>query len=421
MSEQALIRLAEAAGLSVDWVDADNREQRVEPQVLREVLGCLGLQAQTDQQIEASLQTLAHQNNHGGVPPLLTCDQHAALDLAAYFAPASRYALTTENGDVRHGKLDDQARLPALETPGYHRLTIDTVELTVAVAPHACPTVAELAGPHAWGLTVQLYGLRRAGDGGLGDTQALEALVRNAATHGADALGISPVHAMFAAHGNQYSPYSPSSRLFYNVLHAAPGSILGERPLRQAIEACGLGEELARLETLELIDWPAVAQSRQRLLRQLFDDFRSGGNAQQADFDSFRASGGEALENHCRFEALHHHLRDAQGHPRHWRDWPADYRDPAGAAVQAFAAEHADEVSLHARASAKLTKLAGSFPCDVFMSRGERRINAKSIMGVMMLAAGMGTTVEIETSGEREQEAMDALLALIADKFGEGE
>jgi phosphocarrier protein len=80
-----------------------------------------------------------------------------------------------------------------------------------------------------------------------------------------------------------------------------------------------------------------------------------------------------------------------------------------------------NKLGLHARASAKLTKLAGSFPCDVFMKRGERRINAKSIMGVMMLAAGMGTEVELETNGEREQEAMDALLALINDKFGEGE
>ncbi|MFZ3124678.1 MAG: HPr family phosphocarrier protein [Acidovorax sp.] len=80
-----------------------------------------------------------------------------------------------------------------------------------------------------------------------------------------------------------------------------------------------------------------------------------------------------------------------------------------------------NKLGLHARASAKLTKLAGSFPCDVFMSRGDRRINAKSIMGVMMLAAGMGTEIEIETIGEREQEAMDALLALITDKFGEGE
>jgi phosphocarrier protein HPr len=80
-----------------------------------------------------------------------------------------------------------------------------------------------------------------------------------------------------------------------------------------------------------------------------------------------------------------------------------------------------NKLGLHARASAKLTKLAGSFPCDVFMSRGERRVNAKSIMGVMMLAAGIGTVVEIETHGEREQEASDALRALIDDKFGEGE
>ena len=80
-----------------------------------------------------------------------------------------------------------------------------------------------------------------------------------------------------------------------------------------------------------------------------------------------------------------------------------------------------NKLGLHARASAKLTKLAGSFPCEVWMSRGERRVNAKSIMGVMMLAAGLGSTVELETDGQREQEAMDALLALIHDKFGEGQ
>ena len=80
-----------------------------------------------------------------------------------------------------------------------------------------------------------------------------------------------------------------------------------------------------------------------------------------------------------------------------------------------------NKLGLHARASAKLTKLAGSFPCEVWISRGERRVNAKSIMGVMMLAAGVGSEVTLETDGEREQEAMDALLALLADKFGEGE
>ena len=80
-----------------------------------------------------------------------------------------------------------------------------------------------------------------------------------------------------------------------------------------------------------------------------------------------------------------------------------------------------NKLGLHARASAKLTKLAGSFPCEVWMSRGERRVNAKSIMGVMMLAAGLGSSVVIETDGRDEQVSMDALIALINNKFGEGE
>ena len=80
-----------------------------------------------------------------------------------------------------------------------------------------------------------------------------------------------------------------------------------------------------------------------------------------------------------------------------------------------------NRLGLHARASAKLTKIAGSHACEVWMSRGERRINAKSIMGVMMLAAGIGSTVDIETNGSDEQAAMDAIVALINDKFGEGE
>ncbi len=80
-----------------------------------------------------------------------------------------------------------------------------------------------------------------------------------------------------------------------------------------------------------------------------------------------------------------------------------------------------NKLGLHARASAKITQLASQFPCEVWMSRAGRRINAKSIMGVMMLAAAKGSTINIETSGEQEQEAMSALLALINDRFGEGE
>jgi phosphocarrier protein len=80
-----------------------------------------------------------------------------------------------------------------------------------------------------------------------------------------------------------------------------------------------------------------------------------------------------------------------------------------------------NKLGLHARASAKLTKLAGGFACEVHMSRNGRRINAKSIMGVMMLAAGLGSDVEIETDGPDEDEALAAIASLIADRFGEGQ
>ena len=80
-----------------------------------------------------------------------------------------------------------------------------------------------------------------------------------------------------------------------------------------------------------------------------------------------------------------------------------------------------NRLGLHARASAKLTKLASAFECEIFMSRNGRKVNAKSIMGIMMLAAGVGTEVELETEGPDEQAAADALSSLVADKFGEGQ
>ncbi|HXC39669.1 MAG TPA: HPr family phosphocarrier protein [Burkholderiales bacterium] len=83
--------------------------------------------------------------------------------------------------------------------------------------------------------------------------------------------------------------------------------------------------------------------------------------------------------------------------------------------------EIVNKLGLHARASAKLTQTAGKFTSEIWLSRNGRRVNAKSIMGVMMLAAGKGATVMVEAEGADADEALAALLALIADKFGEGE
>lgn len=350
MSEAQLELLASRAGLAVDWIDANGRPQHVSADALRAVLQGLGHPADTDAAIASSLQELEREQQDRHLAPLLTVDVGTGLDLAAYFAPGTPCQAHLEDGSSLNLELDTEAVLPGALPVGYHRVQIADQSFTLAVAPHQCFSVAEAVDSQparAWGLSVQLYALRRSGDGGFGDTQALEQLARAAAERGVDALAISPLHAMFSADTERYSPYSPSSRLFLNSLYASPGCILGERALRSAIESSGLVDELQALEQQSLIDWPAAAKTKQRLLRALYEDFRQGEHPQQADFLSFRQAGGEALENHCRFEAVQAE-RAANGESLDWRQWPEDWRDPGSAALAQFAVEQGDAIGFYA-------------------------------------------------------------------------
>lgn len=355
MHDDALIDLAKQAGLSIDWTDANGKPQRVTPEVLRPLLQALGYPADSQSDLEDSRRRLQAQSPHatelpeGEWPPLIVVDQGQSIALGARLA-GKGFRVTLEDGGERSGRLDDQGRLPALDAPGYQTLELDERRITLAVAPARCTGVDELTGQpgsRVWGLSAQFYSARRAGDGGFGDTLAMENLVRSAAQQGADAIAISPLHAMFSADLHRCSPYSPSSRLFFNVLHAAPGAVLGELAVKHALERSGMAAEQARLESLELIDWPSASALKLNLLRALFEDFTQGSNPLMADFETFRRNGGDALTQHCRFEVLHG-LQAREHGPRGWQDWPDAWRDPASAEVQRLAAEHAREVDLHA-------------------------------------------------------------------------
>ncbi|WP_460148973.1 4-alpha-glucanotransferase [Pseudomonas sp. S3_E10] len=350
MSEAKLETLASRAGLAVDWIDANGRPQRVQPDALRAVLKGLGHPADTDAEIDASLHELEQAQQAKQLPPLLTVDSGHGLDLAHYFEPDTLCRVSLENGETLELRLDSNAVLPGVIALGYHQVHVNDQTFTLAVAPSHCYSVAEAVDSQparAWGLSAQLYSLRRLGDGGFGDTLALEHLVRAAAERGADALAISPMHAMFSADTSRYSPYSPSSRLFLNSLYASPACILGEREVRNAIEAIGLVEALHTLEQGSLIDWAAAANAKQRLLRALYEDFRHGQHPQHADFLSFRQAGGEALENHCRFEAVQA-ARAAAGEDLDWRHWPEAWRTPQSPALAKFAEENRDEIGYFA-------------------------------------------------------------------------
>ncbi|POA58160.1 MULTISPECIES: 4-alpha-glucanotransferase [unclassified Pseudomonas] len=400
MSDAQLEILASRAGLAVDWIDANGRPQKVEARVLRAVLAGLGHPAGNGQEIERSLQQLQQRQQGRHLPPLLTADVGQGLDLARYFPAQTQCRVQLEDGSSRQLQLDDESRLPGELPVGYHSVDIEDERFILAVAPERCYSVADAVAdqpPRAWGLGVQLYALRRSGDGGFGDTQALEELARQAAERGADALAISPLHAMFSCDPQRYSPYSPSSRLFLNSLYAAPGAILGERAWRTAIEACGLGPQLQALEQQPLIDWPAVAQAKQQVLRELYQGFRHGEHPLHQDFASYRQAAGEALENHCRFEAIQA-LRVARGEDPDWRHWPPYWRDPASPELARLAEEQAEEIDFHAF-------------CQWLIARNLERVQSaarSSGMGIGLIA---DLAVGADGGGSQAWSRQDQLLA----------
>jgi len=350
MSDAELARLARKIGINIDWVDAFGEHHKVTPDCQRALLEELGFSAQNPQQIADSI-ARAEMVLHGEhLAPLITLDQGRALHLHGRFAPGTPWQLILENSQIRDGHIDDHGALPAISECGYHQLHIGSQQLMLAVAPHHCPSVDNLLNQrHArvWGITAQVYSLRRHGDGGLGDIGALEILARSAAAKGADVLALSPLHAINHPDIKNFSPYSPSSRMFFNVLHAAPELVLGEQAMARAVSQCAVRAEMDRLEALNLIDWPAVAQLRLRLLRQLHENFlQDAGNVLQRDFEHYVQKGGEALTQHCRFEALQSAVIDRQ-ESADWRNWPPPYQDPHSAAVEQFAAEHAHEIDFH--------------------------------------------------------------------------
>ncbi|AZG16504.1 4-alpha-glucanotransferase [Cupriavidus pauculus] len=369
MSEhESLWRLAERAGLQVRWRDAWNNPQQLSPDALHTVLTALELPCGTQGECEASLARLAADDGAMALPPLITADQGRPVAVPwAHTVPQRPYRLELEDGTTVEGVAQRTGagtmEIAPIDQWGYHRLLLGDVETTVAVAPPRCFGVADAlaANGHAdrtgkpWGLAVQLYGLRRGADTGLGDLTTLALAAEAAAQAGADAIAINPLHAGFAALPERYSPYSPSSRIVFNPLYADPARVFGQDAVHQAVAALGIGAALAEAERRTEIDWPATAALRLRLFQWLWQHHDALlPPAQKQAFAAFRARGGKALLAHATFEAIQAErlaaatdeasARDAAD----WRRWPATLQSPDGAAAAAMATTGADALGYHA-------------------------------------------------------------------------
>lgn len=288
---------AAAAGLQRDWEDADSRAQRVSDGVLDAIL--------------SQLDTTPPKQ------PFVSADAGVPIVLPGLSGPAE---LVLEDGTATPVVIAPDGGLPAIDSIGYHRLHVGGGTIALAVAPWRCPQPSG----RGWGMAVQIPSLRGVAVSGYGDLGTLADTAAVLGRAGANAMAISPTHALFPADPTRFSPYAPSTRAFHNVWLADPGLIGGPSPPAAAPE---------------LIDWQAAAPAR---LQHLRDTFYTGSEAIHAAVATFRAERGEALEAHARFDALHTALGGG------WRDWPVEYRDPAGDAVQRFAAEHADDIAFYA-------------------------------------------------------------------------
>lgn len=323
MSE-ALSRLAEAAGLHSEWQDVSGGNNRVEPDTLRAVLKALGLPANTE---EACRESQARLDAEAAAPKRLTT---AGIGESFEFAARpGRYRVTLEDGSTAEGFAEPASkgfvRLAGIDRPGYHHLEIGDAAATVAVAPGRAMKVEDVAeGRRLWGLAVQVYGLRHAGDAGIGDFASLARFAESAARHGADAVAVSPVHALFSADLSRYGPYAPSSRIALNAIYA---------PVDSSHPAPG--------EADALIDWKPAGHARIAALRESFE--RSEG---AEGFREYRKSVSLGLERHAIFEVISAD-QAGQGGTLDWRQWPEALRNPQNPAVAELARAKAREVDFH--------------------------------------------------------------------------
>jgi 4-alpha-glucanotransferase len=293
---------------------------------------------------------------------------------------ALRWTITLDtgaevNGEVQAGALQEherreldgrwqtrrELRLPGDLPHGYHMLRVDlrggtTAQGALIVAPQQAfePSVLR-EGARLWGVAVQLYTLRSSTNWGMGDFADLATVVRESATQGAAFIGLNPLHALIPGNPWQFSPYSASSRHFLNVLYIAVEQVPEFAHCDEArahVAAPAFQDELARLRTTAVVDYPGVSRAKLTVLRMLHAQFQreraAGTTSRSKAFNAYCVERGESLHLHAVHDALDERMRGEDGGRWGWPVWPQQYRDPAHTGVRAFAEAQSGLVEFYA-------------------------------------------------------------------------
>jgi len=242
------------------------------------------------------------------------------------------------------------AELPATLAPGYYRLQGAREDVLLIVSPAQCWLPQALReGARWWGLSAQLYALRSEQNWGIGDFGDLRELIDLAAAQGAAFVGLNPLHALFAHQPEQATPYSPSSRLALNPLYievpAVPEYALSEAA-QALVGSAAFQRRLQSLREAPRLDYAAVAAAKEQVLALLWQQFRERrDSARTQAFAHFSRERADTLGRHALWEAIQLHLHAQDPSVWGWPAWPAEWQDPEGPTVRAFAREHAEAVA----------------------------------------------------------------------------
>ena len=382
-----LERLATLCGIQDDYQDVWGQPHAVSDTTRRALLGAMhALETVGPARL---VETIEEADWRQPLPPVRVLRAASEAPQVPLTIPAGwldrvlRWRLTLESGQQIGGDFHPQQQtaterrriggveylrfalaMPVLTETGYHRFEIEhpgrgdetPAHMSLIVVPVSCFQPDAVRGERrVWGPVTQFYGLRSQRNWGIGDFGDLRTLVELTARAGGGVVGVNPLHALFPDQPQRCSPYSPSSRLFLNVLYIDVDAVIGasgDPALSDYVADPAFQARVQALRDAELVDYEAVAAIKLDVLRRSWQSFCGRHLAVESEraqtFRQFRAARGEALQRHALFEALQAHFHAADEAVWGWPAWPAQYRDPAAAPVQRFAAEHAHEVDFHA-------------------------------------------------------------------------
>lgn len=366
--EKALDDLAERAGLEPQYWDIWGNRHEASVDAKRAILGAMGIAAENDAAVEASMQHVDEMSWRQALPPVLIVPtgEQPIIPLALpaqYSASEIGCEVLEENGaehrftfqaadlplsevrDVGEDRIERRhLRLPFELPTGYHDvvlLNLDVRPMLLIVTPRKCYMPENLErGEKQWGISAHLYSLRSRRDWGIGDFTALRQLVDVASAARASAVGVNPLHALFLEDPERASPYSPSSRLFLNTLYIDVESIdeFARCPQAQKMVEAHRND-IDRLREEALVDYGRVATIKQAVLKEVFACYQKrtpmGGDGafDDEEFRQFREfHGADRLRRFAIFDALSEHFGGAQ-----WQEWPEPFRDPHSLEVSEFA------------------------------------------------------------------------------------